>query len=222
MKHSYCVACGSSDRLHQHHLIPGSDHPSNQITLCAPCHAKIHGLDITASTLAQLSNEHNAQEAARAAKFAATIQPHITSILQKRPSATYQYICDQLNHNGLRTSTNKHWTTASLYKLMNRLSIHKSHADNRGRKSQPTSILSTTAQIYAKHQTAYIRWCRNHDYAPVPIQPAQLVEFIEQFSGTRQHLNYALSSISLLHRERGYPKPTLASEVKTARKAKRF
>ena len=48
MKHKYCVACGSIDELHDHHLVPrsvgGSDDEKNIITLCNPCHGKIHGI----------------------------------------------------------------------------------------------------------------------------------------------------------------------------------
>lgn len=48
MRHKYCVACGSIDELHDHHLVPrsvgGSDDESNLITLCNPCHGKIHGI----------------------------------------------------------------------------------------------------------------------------------------------------------------------------------
>jgi len=48
MKHNYCVACGNTENLHQHHLVPrsvgGSDDESNLITLCNSCHGKIHGI----------------------------------------------------------------------------------------------------------------------------------------------------------------------------------
>jgi len=46
MKHDHCVACGFTENLHQHHLVPrsigGSDDDSNLITLCGDCHAKAH------------------------------------------------------------------------------------------------------------------------------------------------------------------------------------
>ena len=46
MIHDHCVACGTADNLNQHHLIPrslgGSDDESNLLTLCGPCHAKVH------------------------------------------------------------------------------------------------------------------------------------------------------------------------------------
>ena len=46
MKHDYCVACGQSENLNHHHLVPrsigGSDDDSNLITLCGSCHAKAH------------------------------------------------------------------------------------------------------------------------------------------------------------------------------------
>ena len=46
MIHDHCVACGTTDNLNQHHLVPrslgGSDDDSNLLTLCGPCHAKVH------------------------------------------------------------------------------------------------------------------------------------------------------------------------------------
>ncbi len=46
MKHAYCVACGSTEHLTQHHLVPrsmgGNDEDSNLLTLCGSCHAKAH------------------------------------------------------------------------------------------------------------------------------------------------------------------------------------
>ena len=44
-----CAQCGSSDRLHAHHVIPWASAPAmrvevaNGLTLCAPCHGKVHG-----------------------------------------------------------------------------------------------------------------------------------------------------------------------------------
>ena len=46
MKHNQCVACGTTDNLCQHHLVPrslgGSDDENNLLTLCGSCHAKAH------------------------------------------------------------------------------------------------------------------------------------------------------------------------------------
>lgn len=48
MKHNHCVACGTTENLYQHHLIPksleGSDDENNLLTLCGSCHAKAHGV----------------------------------------------------------------------------------------------------------------------------------------------------------------------------------
>ena len=44
-----CTACGSKDRLHAHHILRFIDFPhkrfdiTNGITLCLPCHWKLHG-----------------------------------------------------------------------------------------------------------------------------------------------------------------------------------
>jgi HNH endonuclease/Helix-turn-helix domain of resolvase len=47
MRLDFCVACGSLDALHHHHLVPrvegGPDDDSNLITLCQGCHGKVHG-----------------------------------------------------------------------------------------------------------------------------------------------------------------------------------
>jgi len=44
-----CALCGSSRYLQIHHYIPrghgGSDNPMNLITLCADCHALVHGFN---------------------------------------------------------------------------------------------------------------------------------------------------------------------------------
>jgi len=54
MKHDYCVACGNTENLHQHHLTPkslnGLSDNVNMITLCNDCHANIHGLEKKFST----------------------------------------------------------------------------------------------------------------------------------------------------------------------------
>lgn len=46
MRNHECAACGATDNLQYHHLIPrsmgGSDDETNLITLCGACHAKAH------------------------------------------------------------------------------------------------------------------------------------------------------------------------------------
>ena len=48
MRNAECAACGATDNLQYHHLIPrsmgGSDDERNLITLCGECHAKAHGV----------------------------------------------------------------------------------------------------------------------------------------------------------------------------------
>jgi hypothetical protein len=45
----FCVACGATDDLHHHHLLPrefgGDDSDTNFITLCTECRGKIHGIN---------------------------------------------------------------------------------------------------------------------------------------------------------------------------------
>ena len=49
MKADRCAACGATENLCFHHLVPrlvgGGDEETNLITLCNLCHAKIHGVD---------------------------------------------------------------------------------------------------------------------------------------------------------------------------------
>lgn len=51
MIHDHCVACGQSDNLNQHHLVPrslgGTDATDNLLTLCGSCHAKAHQVKAT-------------------------------------------------------------------------------------------------------------------------------------------------------------------------------
>ena len=46
MKFPVCVACGSTEDLQHHHLVPrkqgGTDDETNLVTLCTECHHKIH------------------------------------------------------------------------------------------------------------------------------------------------------------------------------------
>ena len=46
MKFPVCVACGSTEDLQHHHLVPrkagGSDDEFNLVTLCTACHHKMH------------------------------------------------------------------------------------------------------------------------------------------------------------------------------------
>ena len=46
MKLKFCAACGSTDDLQHHHLVTrsegGGNDERNLITLCYPCHAKLH------------------------------------------------------------------------------------------------------------------------------------------------------------------------------------
>jgi len=48
VRHDHCVACGQSDNLNQHHLVPrsigGGDDETNLLTLCGSCHAKAHSV----------------------------------------------------------------------------------------------------------------------------------------------------------------------------------
>lgn len=38
-----CFECGSTDNIHQHHVVPKSKGGTKTIPLCELCHAKVHG-----------------------------------------------------------------------------------------------------------------------------------------------------------------------------------
>lgn len=67
MRLSFCVACGSTDTasLEHHHFVPkslgGSDDDTNIITLCSPCHGRMHSVE-------RLSISHLTKAALQAAK----------------------------------------------------------------------------------------------------------------------------------------------------------
>lgn len=61
MKLTFCAACGSTEGLEHHHILPrsegGGDEDTNMVTLCFGCHGRVHSVvrkDISALTIAGL------------------------------------------------------------------------------------------------------------------------------------------------------------------------
>jgi DNA invertase Pin-like site-specific DNA recombinase len=48
-----CFECGSSDHIHQHHVVPRVLGGQNTIPLCARCHGMVHDRDLTHYTRLQ-------------------------------------------------------------------------------------------------------------------------------------------------------------------------
>lgn len=71
MKLTFCCACGSTEGLEHHHLLPrgdgGEDHETNLITLCFLCHGKVHGM--VRRDIKRLVTEGIARAKARGVKF---------------------------------------------------------------------------------------------------------------------------------------------------------
>jgi len=150
MRLTFCVACNSKDNLHQHHLVPrvlgGSDSQENLITLCEPCHVKLHDLQQTGLLDARvLSNvgkwlalaegrnpdggdNITSQAAAEQAQaFAESIRPHIEDYLQnssKQNRPTLGKLAAYLNMKGVRNRQDSvTWSTGQVYEIINRLGI---------------------------------------------------------------------------------------------------
>jgi 5-methylcytosine-specific restriction endonuclease McrA len=60
MKLTFCAACGATDTLQHHHIVPrsegGGDDPINLVTLCTPCHHKIHSRRVNGTNPGQEEN----------------------------------------------------------------------------------------------------------------------------------------------------------------------
>jgi DNA invertase Pin-like site-specific DNA recombinase len=53
MKLTFCALCGGVEDLVHHHVVPrsigGSDEETNLLTVCPPCHGKVHGMTLPAN-----------------------------------------------------------------------------------------------------------------------------------------------------------------------------
>lgn len=61
-----CANCGSTDELHEHHIVPvsigGTERAGNKVILCIICHGKVHGTKLTRINLVK-EGKRRAKEA---------------------------------------------------------------------------------------------------------------------------------------------------------------
>ena len=151
MRQHFCAACGSTDQLHQHHLIPrvlgGPDTQDNLITLCHLCHDKMHRLQekglLNIETLAEVgrwlalaegrtvhqggTNLYSETQAAEAQSHAETLRPLVEDYLatctqQTRP--TIAKLAKYLTERGVKNRLgNDVWAPGQAYDLISKLQI---------------------------------------------------------------------------------------------------
>jgi hypothetical protein len=150
MRMTFCVACGTSNgQLHHHHMVPrvlgGPDTADNMLTLCAPCHDKMHRLQVKGllnmDTLVEigkllavadgrLSNTAGANltsasahdlAQARAEECREIAEDFITEV---GATATMHGLALRLEQAGMMTPQGKPtWTNTTVYNLIGRLGI---------------------------------------------------------------------------------------------------
>ena len=138
MKLAFCVACGSTDDLHHHHLVPrskgGSDDEANLITLCTGCHDKLQvgayehsqrtaaGLAAAKARGVELGSYGKvlaAKQAAAAANRAETLRPILTELTGKSARA----IAVELNARQVPTPSYGSWHAMTVIRVKRRLGI---------------------------------------------------------------------------------------------------
>ena len=139
MRLTFCAACGAADDLQHHHLVTrpegGSDDERNLITLCSPCHFKLHerrrnGVynvsqrtkDALAAKKAQGvklggSNHRSLQNGAEAKARAEALRPVFTELAGKAANA----IAAELNRRGVETPTGSPWSAVTVLRVQRRL-----------------------------------------------------------------------------------------------------
>jgi len=179
MRLDFCVACASTTDLHQHHLVPrvlgGPDTQENILTLCAPCHTKMHSLQssglLNSNTLIQVGkwlaeydNDRDpnggtnitAEGQARAAQaFAETVRPAVEDFFREcgrsnRP--TFAKLARYLTNRNIQTRLGgNEWSVGQVYELVGRLKLDwmavKKHAIE-------SSMVEARAKNAAAQETA--------------------------------------------------------------------
>jgi hypothetical protein len=95
MRLSFCAACGVERDLQDHHLVPraagGSDDLANIITLCTPCHWRVHDLSWPPNTNhSELTRKGQAAARARGVKIGGDRGAKITREMVKAAVAARQ------------------------------------------------------------------------------------------------------------------------------------
>ena len=138
MKHTYCVACESTDNLQHHHLLPrikgGTDESSNLITLCGFCHGIYHNLNFRdhshltkiglqkAKDKGVVLGRGDKLEVAKAAKdFALTIIPYLEKYKKhqgKGKNLSLNAYAKLLNEDDIHTRNGGHWQATQIHRLI--------------------------------------------------------------------------------------------------------
>ena len=136
MKHTYCVACESTDNLQHHHLLPrikgGTDESSNLITLCGFCHGIYHNLNfrdhrhLTKLGLQKakdkgvvLGRGDKKQVAAAAKDFALTIIPYLEKYKKQHgKNFSYNGYAKLLNKNDIYARNGGLWHSKQVYRVI--------------------------------------------------------------------------------------------------------
>ena len=151
MKLNFCVACGADDigALELHHLVPrshgGTDDETNLITLCSPCHGKVHGVrrDVRLSAITKqrmaiakqrgvkfgrpdMNFGRYAHKASRlsvatrqrkAMEHYAAMAPILAEI-QADGIASLRKIAEELNRRKIRTSRGNEWSALQVSRVL--------------------------------------------------------------------------------------------------------
>jgi hypothetical protein len=140
MKLDFCVACGTHEELHSHHLKPraagGTDEETNLITLCNKCHAIYHNLNFRShSHLTKLGLEKAKKRGvklgvygkvlAKANKdeslaFAKDLQPTL-EMIQGEGTTSLHGISKKLNEMGVKTMRGKQFSPMQVSRILNTL-----------------------------------------------------------------------------------------------------
>jgi HNH endonuclease len=129
---TFCAACGSTEALQHHRLVPraegGSDEERNLITLCFGCHLKLHERQQNGRYRASEQPNAGLRAAARrgtatlieqARQRDANVLPVIRE-LEARGPLTLPEIAEALNARGVKTARGARWHPASVARLLAR------------------------------------------------------------------------------------------------------
>ena len=136
MRMKLCVACGATEDLQHHHLIPRSDgggeEENNLITLCTACHFKLHSR--------QMNGMYNASQRVRAAlavkkaqgKKLGGVRPKtimqadaraeaLRPVLRELGGKSANAIAKELNAREIKTPSGRPWHAQTVIRVQRRL-----------------------------------------------------------------------------------------------------
>jgi hypothetical protein len=154
MKLKFCVACGTKDNLHHHHLKPrslgGTDDETNLITLCQTCHGIYHnisfrdhgwltrkGLERAKAKGVKLGNPKAQEQGIEARKQSERLLPILDQLIVEGNRSLYS-LANTLNERGITTPQGKKFYPQSVadrfkylgYTLADYLEQHHPHPTN--------------------------------------------------------------------------------------------